>query len=149
MNALVKWDPLKDLDEFHNRLASFFDGGVAKRGRESEWLGATWAPLVDITEDDKEYVIQAELPEVEKDKVKVAVNNGVLTLTGERHLEKEEKSLKYHRVERSYGSFARSFTLPEGVEPGKVTAEYKNGVLSVRVPKGEKARPQEIAVKIS
>jgi len=91
MNALVKWDPLKDLDEFHNRLASFFDGGVAKRGRESEWLGATWAPLVDITEDDKEYVIQAELPEVEKDKVKVAVNNGVLTLTGERHLEKEEK----------------------------------------------------------
>ena len=109
---------------------------------------AEWAPTVDITEDEKNYIIKAELPDVKKEDVHVRVENGVLTITGERKAEKEEKNKKYHRVERSYGSFARSFTLPENVEAEKVSAAYKDGLLTVTVAKSEKAQPKQIEVKV-
>jgi HSP20 family protein len=103
---------------------------------------------VDISEDDKEYVITAELPEVKKEEVKVTVENGVLTITGERRFEKEEKK-KYHRVERYYGSFARIFALPDDGDAAKVNAEFKDGVLKVHIAKSEAARPKQIEVKVS
>ena len=109
---------------------------------------ADWAPLVDIAEDEKEYVIKAELPEVTKDDVKVSLQEGVLTITGERKFEKEEKGKKYHRVERAYGSFARSFSLPEDADATKVQAEFKDGVLKVHLPKSEKAKPKSVEVKV-
>ena len=109
---------------------------------------AEWAPLVDISEDDKEYLIKAELPEVKKEDMKVTVQNEVLTITGERKFEKEEKDKKYHRVERAYGSFTRSFTLPAEVDPAKVEAEVKDGLLTVHLVKSEKATPKSIEVKI-
>ena len=150
MRSIVKWDPIKELDEFQNRLTSFFSNSPLRHDAENEWLStSTWAPLVDIAEDDKEYVIKAELPEVEKDQVKVSVNNGVLVISGERKFEKQEKDRKYHRVERSYGSFVRSFSLPEDADPSKTSAEFKNGVLHVRVAKNEKAQPRQIEVKVS
>jgi HSP20 family protein len=147
----VRWDPFKELDELENRLSTLF-GRVPVRkevGGEESLKLVDWAPLVDITEDDKEYLIKAELPEVKKEEVKVDVENGVLSLRGERKLEKEEKGKKYHRVERAYGSFLRSFSLPDDADASKVNAEFKDGVLKVHLPKGEKAKPKTTEVKIS
>lgn len=105
--------------------------------------------LVDITEDDKEYLIKAELPEIKKEDVKLTVQDNVLAISGERKYEKEEKDKKYHRMERAYGSFLRSFTLPEDADGSKVAAEYKDGILTVHLPKSEKAKPKSIDVKVS
>jgi len=110
---------------------------------------AEWAPLVDISEDDTEYLIKAELPEVKKENVKVTAEEGTLTITGERKFEKEEKNKKYHRVERAYGSFVRNFSLPDDASPAKVSAEFKDGVLTVHLGKTEKAKPQQIEVKVA
>ena len=150
-DPFTRWDPYRDLEELQNRLSTLFGRAPVRRnGDRDEAMTVTeWAPLVDITEDDNEYCIKAELPEVKKDDVKVTVENGVLTITGERAFEKEEKDKRYHRVERAYGHFARSFTLPDEAEGEKVTAEFKDGVLLVRVPKSEKAKPKNIQVKIN
>ena len=110
---------------------------------------AEWSPLVDITEDEKEYIVKAEIPEMKKEDIKLNVHDDVLTITGERKCEKEEKGKKYHRVERSYGSFIRSFTLPEDADGSNVAAEYKDGVLKVHLPKSDKAKAKTIEVKIS
>jgi HSP20 family protein len=151
MNALTRWDPLKELDDLQHRLSTLFGRSALRKDgeRDEAMTVAEWAPLVDIVEDENGFLIKAELPEVKKNDVKVTVQKGVLTITGERSFEKEEKSAKkYHRVERAYGVFSRSFTLPEEVEDEKVSAEFKDGVLHVRVPKSEKARPKSIEVKI-
>jgi len=116
--------------------------------REENLTVTEWAPAVDISEDDKEYVIKAELPEIKREDVKVKVENGVLTLAGARKLEKEEKGKRYHRIERAYGSFTRSFSLPDDADGDKVTANFKDGVLRVQVQKSEKARPRAIEVKV-
>ena len=108
-----------------------------------------WSPAVDISEDAKEYLIKAELPEVRKEDVKITMEAGTLTITGDRKYEKEENGKKYHRVERAYGSFGRSFSLPDDASPAKVRAEFKDGVLTVHLVKEEKARPQQIDVNIS
>ena len=107
-----------------------------------------WTPLVDIIEDNNEYLVKAELPELKKEEVKVNVENGQLTISGERKSEKEEKGKKFHRIERSYGSSLRSFTLPESVNADTVSAEFKDGVLSVHLPKDEKAKPKSIEVTV-
>ena len=150
MNALTRWDPFKEMDDLQRRLGSIF--GLAPQrpavGKE-EMTVAQWFPLVDITEDDKEYLIKAELPEVKKDEVKVTVESGVLTISGERKFEKEESNKRYHRVERAYGSFTRSFTVPDDADAAKVSAEFKDGVLTVRLAKSEKARPKSIDVKVA
>lgn len=104
---------------------------------------------VDITEDEKEYVIKAELPDIKKENVKLTVHDNVLAISGERKYEKEEKDKKYHRVERAYGSFLRSFTLPEDADGSKVAAEFKDGILNVHLPKSAQAKPKSIEVKIS
>lgn len=109
---------------------------------------ADWVPTVDISESEGEYLIKAELPEVKKEDVKVTVEDGVLTIQGERRQEKEEKGKRFHRVERSYGSFVRSFTLPESVDDTAVKAEYKDGVLALHLPKTEKVKPKAIEVKV-
>lgn len=108
---------------------------------------AEWSPLVDITEDDKEYRIKAELPEIKKEEIKFTVENGVLVISGERKLEKEEKGRKYHGVERAYGSFVRSFSLPDDADADKVNAEFNDGVLKVHIAKSESARPKQIEVE--
>jgi HSP20 family protein len=140
------------MDELQRRLNSIFTLPPArselKESKEAMTV-AQWSPVVDITEDDREYLIKAELPEVKKEDVKVTVENGVLTLTGERKFEREEKGRKYHRVERAYGSFTRSFSVPEDADETKVSAEFKDGVLTVRLGKNEKARPKSIEVKVS
>ena len=151
MNTLIKWNPFKEMEDLQNRLCTLFGRAPVRRGNgEEEFITMTeWAPLVDITEDDKEYLLKAELPEVRKDDVKVAVENGVLTISGERKFEKEQKNKKYHRVERDYGSFVQSFTLPEEADADKVNAEFKDGVLKVHLPKSKQVKPKQIEVKVA
>jgi HSP20 family protein len=149
MTMLTRWDPLRELDSFQNRLADFFGRAGDATGAERNPISqAQWAPSVDITEDDHGYVIEAELPKVDKDKITVRVDNGVLTLSGEREYKKEEKSTKVHRVERAYGKFVRSFNLPDDADDAGVNAEYKDGVLIVRVPKAEDRKPKQIEIKV-
>jgi HSP20 family protein len=151
MSALTRWDPFKEMEETQNRLARFLGLLPARpaNGDKESLTVAEWAPSVDIVEDDKEWLVKADLPEVKKEDVKVTVENGVLTITGERKFEKEEKDKKYHRIERSYGNFLRSFTLPDTADCAKVNAEFKDGVLKVHLPKNEKAKPKAVEVKVS
>ena len=148
---LTCWNPFKEMEDLQNRLCTLFGRAPVRRGNgEEEFITMTeWAPLVDITEDDKEYLIKAELPEIKKDDVKVAVENGVLSISGERKFEKEQKNKKYHRVERAYCSFVRSFTLPEGADADKANAEFKDGVLKVHLPKSKQVKPKQIEVKVA
>jgi HSP20 family protein len=150
--TLVRWDAFRELEEMSDRLNRMFSRPAigTKNGNGKEALTvADWTPTVDISETDGEYLIKAELPEVKKEDVKVTLEDGVLILSGERRQEKEEKHTKYHRVERSYGSFVRSFSLPELVDESKVKAEYKDGVLSLHLPKSEKVKPRAIDVKVA
>ncbi len=148
--ALVKWDPFRDLEEMSDRLNRIFARPAAwqTQGREVMTV-ADWTPTVDISETASEYVIKAELPEIKKEEVKVSVEDGVLTIVGERKQEKEESGKKFHRIERSYGRFVRSFTLPDSVDEGRVKAEYADGVLNLHLPKSEKAKPKQIEVKVA
>ena len=150
MSVLTRWDPMQDIQEFEKRLSSWMGRAPMKKGGDKESMRVMeWAPLVDITEDDKEYLIKADLPEVKKEDVKISVQDGVLVISGERKYEKEEKGKKYHRVERSYGSFERSFTVPADAEEEKVSAQFKDGVLQVHLPKGETAKPKRLQIKVT
>ena len=141
MNTLSIWNPIHEMDAlFHNRLASVLGG----EGQASE----SWSPVVDIEETEQEYVIRAELPGMDKDKVKVTVEDGVLTLSGERDLERTVEGKTYHRIERTHGTFSRSFTLPEDSDAESVAAQFTNGVLAVRVAKREEALPKSIEVRV-
>lgn len=150
MNALTRWDPFRELEDMQNRLSSLLDRRQRNvtDGKESITV-AQWIPLVDIGEDDNGYFLKAELPEIQKDQIKITVENGVLVISGERRFEEEQKGKKFHRIERAYGSFARSFTLPDNADPNKVSAEFKEGLLSVRIAKNEAARPKQIEVNIA
>ena len=146
MNSLTTWDPFKEL----NRLSNIF-GGLHPRTELDNATGNGWTPAVDIVEDDTSFTISADLPEVKKDDVNVAVENGYLTLSGERKFEKEEedKKKKYHRIERSYGSYTRSFALPDNVDGTAVKAEFKEGVLKVILPKVEhEDKPGKVEIAI-
>jgi HSP20 family protein len=150
MNTLTRWEPLREMEDLQNRLSTLFGRTPMRRGNGKENITLPeWTPLADITEDDREYVIKAELPELKKEDVKVTVENGVLTISGERKFEKEEKKKKYHRVERGYGSFVRTFALPEDADANKVKAQFKQGILEVHLPKNEKAKTKQIEVNVA
>lgn len=157
MSGLTRWEPLsrfspwKELEEMEKRLSTIFGRPSATgSGEKKEAMAvAEWSPLVDISEDEKEYIVKAEIPEMKKEDIKINVHDDVLSISGERKYEKEEKGKKYHRVERAYGSFMRSFTLPEDADGSRVSAEYKDGVLKLHLPKSEKAKPKAIEIKIS
>jgi HSP20 family protein len=150
MNALKRWNQLRELEALQHGLGSLLGHSPIQMPEGQEELMAVpeWVPLVDISEDDQEYLIKAELPEVKKEDVKVTVEEGTLTIMGERAFEKEEKTKKYHRIERAYGSFARNFSLPDDASPATVSAEFKDGVLTVHLAKTEKAKPRQVEVKI-
>jgi HSP20 family protein len=151
MNALTRWNQLKEMEALRHGLGSLFSRspGHLSEGQEEQIAVPEWAPLVDISEDDKEYLIKAELPEVKKEDVKVTAEDGTLTIMGERKFEKEEKGKKYHRIERSYGSFVRNFSFPDDASPSKVSAEFKDGLLTVHLAKTLKAKPTHIEVKVA
>jgi len=150
--AIVRWEPFRDLVSLQDRMNRLFDEsfrGVTRPGEEDWALGGTWAPAVDIFEQDGNIVLKAELPGVDTKDVDVRVENNTLTLRGERKFDNEVKKENYHRVERAYGSFSRSFTLPTVVDTDKIRAEFKDGVLRVMLPKKEEARPKQIAISVA
>ena len=122
---------------------------IDEKAEEQPAATELWTPLVDVSEDDKEYLIKVELPEIKKSDIAVKVEKGVLSITGERKFQKEEKGKKYHRVERSYGHFTRNFTLPEDVDADNVKADFKAGVLELRLYKAEKNKPRKIEVNVA
>jgi HSP20 family protein len=151
-NKVIAWNPLREIDEAQNRLSRFFLGGFPNRignGEIPSLTVADWSPEVDISEDDHGYLLKADLPEMKKDDVKVTVEDGVLNVSGERKTEKEDLKKKFHRVERCYGTFRRSFTLPEDADSTKVTAEFRDGVLKVHLPTTTTPKSKAIQVKVA
>jgi len=141
--ALVQWNPFREMDEL---LSRFHRGNTpATRGAAAQ---DAWFPAVDIAETDKEYLVKAELPGVKKEDVKIQVQNGVLTLSGERKFERQTDNERLHRVERSYGAYSRSFTLPDDVLQDKITAEGNEGLITVRLPKTDITKPTAVQVKV-
>src|SRR6188474_2845060 len=150
-NKVITWNPLKEMEEAQNRFNRFFSGGFPNRigsGEIHSLTVADWSPEVDISEDDHGYVLKADLPEMKKDDVKVTVEDGILSVSGERKIEKEDQKKKFHRIERCFGTFRRSFTLPEDADSTKVTADFHDGVLKVHLPTTPIARSKAIEVKV-
>ncbi len=149
--AIVRWEPFRDLVTIQDRMNRIFDDAFrGPRGGEDEWaLGGSWAPPVDIYEQDGNLVLKAELPGIDPKDVDVRVENNVLTLRGERKFETEVKRESFHRVERAYGTFSRAFTLPNVVDTAHIKAEFKEGVLHVTMPKREEAKPKQIQIQIN
>jgi HSP20 family protein len=147
---LVKWDPFRELEDMSSRLNRIFGRPALRTGTDNEMMAvADWMPSVDISETDTAYLIKGEIPGVKKEDVKVTIQDGMLTIQGERKQEKEEKGKKFHRVECSYGSFVRSFRVPDDADEAAVKAEFKDGMLNVTLPKSEKAKPKSINVSVS
>jgi HSP20 family protein len=149
--AIVRWlDPFRDLTSIQERMNQIFEDALARsRGRDEGLRTGMWTPAVDIYEKNDTVVVKAELPGVEKDQISVEVKDGILTLRGERKFEREVKEESYHRIERSYGTFLRSFSLPVSVNQEQVKATFRDGVLEVELPKKENAKPKQIKVDIS
>jgi len=145
---LSAWSPFRDLVSMQREVGRLFDGLFSDVEANGNYA-ASWSPRADVSEDSESYVIKAELPGVIKNDVKITLHENVLTITGEKKQEKEEKDRNFHRIERSYGSFERSFSLPNGVKTEKIDAAYKDGVLTVTLPKVEAAKPKEIEVKVA
>lgn len=145
MTTLVRWEPVREMDSLQTELNRVFDGFFGGRGNGSSHT-RRWVPAMDLSESEDNLVLRADLPGVSEDDVSVEVKDGVLTLAGERSDRHEKKTEGYHRVERAYGSFSRSLTLPDGIDAEKVHAEFENGVLEVTIPKPEARKPHKVAI---
>jgi HSP20 family protein len=144
--AIARWDPFRDLGVLQERMNRIFeDTGRGWRGDEATST-TSWSPAVDIYETESEIVVKAELPGVDKKDISLNLEKNVLTLRGERKFEKETKQENYHRIERSYGSFSRSFTIPASVDEERIRADYKDGILDIALPKKEQVKPKQIPI---
>ena len=147
--AIVRWEPFRDQMTAQREFDRLFKEAFTPLFGEGELSTRTWAPPVDIYENENDIVLRAELPGVNPKDVEVKVEDNTLYLKGERKFEKETKEENYHRVERSYGSFARSFSLPNSINSEKVKAEFKDGLLTLTLPKREEAKPKTIKIDVS
>ena len=147
--AIVRWEPFQDLLAIQERFNRMFNVTFSRAFGDEELTTRAWAPPVDIFETDNNLVLKAELPGVDPKEVEVRVEDSTLYLKGQRNFEREVKEENYHRIERSYGSFTRTFALPSSIDPEKVAAEYKDGVLTLTMPKREEARPKTIKINVS
>ena len=157
--SIIRWNPLRDVTAWHpitdlgaecagmqceiDRMFDRFRGDMTDDGSTSSWL-----PAVDVLEHDDQYIVRVELPGIDKKDVKITVHKDVLTIRGEKRKTQETKKENYHRIERAFGSFQRSFALPSSVQSEKIEASYENGILSVSLPKVEEAKAKEIEVKL-
>jgi len=142
--ALVRWDPIRELDSLQGDMNRLFDRFF--EGRTPNGASRRWIPAMDLVETDDHLVLRGDLPGMTEDDVDIEIKDGVLTVSGERKAENEEKGEGYHRVERAFGSFSRSLTLPQGVDAEKVEAKFENGVLEVRIPKPAEAQPTRVQI---
>jgi HSP20 family protein len=147
--TIIRWTPLRELATMQDRMNRLFDDIVKTPARADEGLAtAAWSPAVDIFETEKEIVLKAELPEMQEKDIEIKIEDNILSIAGERRMEKEVKEENYHRIERSYGAFRRSFTLPQTVDREKIAAAYKDGVLKVTLPKKEEVKPKQIRIDV-
>ena len=147
--AIIRWTPFRELSTVQERMNKLFEDVMKSPYRPEEGFApAAWAPAVDIYETDKEIVLKAELPEMQEKDIDIKIEDNVLSITGERSMEKEVKEENYHRIERAYGSFNRSFTLPRTVDREGIKAAYKDGVLKVTIPKKDEVKPKQIKIDV-
>lgn len=147
--TLVRWNPVKDFCGLDREFDRFFNWGVTRDSADPEVKNAVWFPSTDISEDEKQFELKIDLPGVDPKDVSVKIENSKLVISGKREMEEESKDKNYHRVERKYGSYSRSFSLPETVKQEEINAEFKHGQLTIVIPKAEKALPKQIEVKLS
>ncbi|UCH66318.1 MAG: Hsp20/alpha crystallin family protein [Ignavibacterium sp.] len=153
--AIIRFNPVRDLlnveREFNRMFKSMEDrfGIYKKEDYDDEYENAVWMPMTDIYEDKDDYKIKSDLPGIKKEDVKIAYSDGKLSISGEREQERETKDAKCHRVERTFGKYFRSFNLPKEIKEDKIKADFKNGQLTVTIPKAEEVKPKEIAIKVN
>lgn len=142
--SIARWEPFREVEEMLRQYSPFFTRALRRSGGEV----GEWTPVADISETDKEYLIKAELPQVKKEDVKITLDNGVITIAGERRHEKEQKDENEIRIESFYGTFSRSFSLPENIDAKTIRAESKDGVLCVRIPKTQATTPKPVSIEV-
>ena len=144
--AIIRWDPFKDLLTLREKMNRLFEETFTGRGEEKDLISGTWTPSVDIYETENALVLTAEVPGIKGDDIEIKIEDNTLILQGQRKFEKETKEENYHRIERSYGSFYRSFTLPNSVDQDKIQAEHENGILKITMPKKPELKPKKVKV---
>ena len=144
--AIIRWDPFRDVMTLREKMNRLFEDAVSTRGEDRDLAGSTWCPSCDIYETENEIVVTAELPGVKEEDIEVKIEDNTLSIKGERKLESEVKEENYHRIERAYGSFHRSFSLPHYVNQEKIKAESEDGILRVTLPKKPELKPRSVKV---
>lgn len=145
--AIIRWDPFRDLITLRERMNRLFeDVFTSARGEEKDIISSSWTPAVDIYEDENQLVLTAEVPGIEEKDIEIKLEDNTLSIQGERKMEKETKEENYHRIERAYGSFYRSFTLPNYIDQEKIQAEHENGILKITMPKKPELKPRKVKI---
>ncbi|MGQ9672923.1 MAG: Hsp20/alpha crystallin family protein [Candidatus Aminicenantales bacterium] len=145
--AIIRWDPFRDLMTLRDRMNRLFeDVFTSARGEEKELISSSWTPAVDIYEDENQLVLMAEVPGIDEKDIEIKLEDNTLSIQGERKIEKETKEENYHRIERAYGSFYRSFTLPNYIDQEKIQAEHENGILKITMPKRPELKPRKVKI---
>ena len=148
--AMTRFDPFRDLSVLQDRMNRLFNDSVGGRQRDDDLMSrGTWTPAVDIFEEDGGLVLKAEVPDISREDIDVSIENSTLTLRGERKLANEIKQENFHRIERAYGKFVRQFSLPATVDSARIAADYKDGVLTVKLPMREEAKPRSVKVNVA
>lgn len=144
--AIIRWDPFRDIITLREKMNRLFEDAVTARGEEKDMISSTWTPSVDIFETENALILTAEVPGIDENNIEIKIEDNTLSLKGDRIFEKETSEENYHRIERSYGSFYRSFTLPRNVDQEKIKAEHDNGVLRITMPKKPESKPKTVKV---
>lgn len=144
--AIIRWDPFRDMMTLREKMNRMFEDVFAGRSEDKELSASTWAPAVDIFETESELMMTVEVPGIDEKDIEIKIEDNTLTLKGERKFEKETKKENYHRIERSYGSFYRAFTLPNSIDPDKIQAEHENGVLKITMAKRQELKPRKVKI---
>jgi len=144
--AIIRWDPFKDMMTLREKMNRLFEDAVTGKGEEKELISSSWVPAVDIYEKDNELILTVEVPGINEKDIEISIEDNTLSIRGERKFEKETKEESFHRIERSYGSFFRSFSLPGNIDQEKIQAEHENGILRVTMPKKAELKPKIIKV---
>lgn len=144
--AIIRWDPFREMVTMREKMNRLFEDSLAQKGEDKDMMTSNWAPAVDIYETANELVLTAEVPGIEEKDIEIKIEDNTLTLRGERKFEKETKEENFHRIERSYGSFFRAFSLPNSVDSDRIQAEHENGVLRVIMPKRQELKPKTVKI---
>jgi HSP20 family protein len=144
--AIIRWDPFRDIVTLRDKMNRLFEDVVTHRGEDKDLISSSWAPAVDIYEDENQLVLSAEVPGIDEKDVEIKIEDSMLIIQGERKMEKETKEENYHRIERAYGSFYRSFQLPNYIDQEKIHAEHENGVLKITMPKKPELKPRKVRI---